>query len=112
CANGLPKSWRPKRGTTVLDEPGRTDRASAAARPGSFKPEGSDPGDSPALDRRSESSMISIDRVGKKFNDRWIFRNISLNVAPQESVVLLGPSGGGKSVLLRIIAGLLETDEG
>lgn len=56
--------------------------------------------------------MIELRGVGKQFEERWVFRDISLTVAPQESVVLMGPSGGGKSVLLKTIAGLLRPSEG
>lgn len=56
--------------------------------------------------------MITIERLGKSFNSRWIFRDVSLHVAAQESFVLIGPSGSGKSVLLKILAGLLSADEG
>lgn len=56
--------------------------------------------------------MISIDKLGKKFQETWIFRNLSLQVAHRESIVLIGPSGSGKSILLKTIAGLLIADEG
>ncbi len=56
--------------------------------------------------------MIELQGVGKQFEGRWIFRNVSFEVKAGESVVLLGPSGGGKSVLLKTIAGLLSPDEG
>jgi phospholipid/cholesterol/gamma-HCH transport system ATP-binding protein len=56
--------------------------------------------------------MIRIQNAGKKFGDRWIFRDLTLQVEKRESVVLVGPSGGGKSVLLKLVAGLLKADEG
>ena len=56
--------------------------------------------------------MISLQNIGKQFDGRWIFRGIDLQVAAKESVVLIGPSGGGKSVLLKLIAGLIDKDEG
>src|SRR6185437_13642834 len=56
--------------------------------------------------------MIEVQGVGKKFNGKWIFRDANLRVARGESVVIIGPSGGGKSILLKIIAGLLEADAG
>ena len=56
--------------------------------------------------------MISLQGVGKQFEGRWVFRGVTLEVAPKESVVLVGPSGGGKSVLLKTIASLLDKDEG
>ncbi len=39
-------------------------------------------------------------------------RNLSLKVAPGELLAVVGPSGGGKTTLLRLIAGLEELDEG
>jgi phospholipid/cholesterol/gamma-HCH transport system ATP-binding protein len=56
--------------------------------------------------------VIQLQGVGKNFEGRWIFRDISFNVEAGESVVIVGPSGGGKSVLLKTIAGLLAADAG
>jgi phospholipid/cholesterol/gamma-HCH transport system ATP-binding protein len=56
--------------------------------------------------------MIRLKNVGKQFDGRWIFQGVELHVAPQESVALIGPSGGGKSVLLKVVAGLLTADTG
>jgi phospholipid/cholesterol/gamma-HCH transport system ATP-binding protein len=60
--------------------------------------------------------MIRIESAGKHFDSSagpfWVFRDLSLAIEPGESVVLVGPSGGGKSVLLKMIAGLLPCDEG
>lgn len=56
--------------------------------------------------------MIGLQGLGKKFHGQWIFRDLTLEVSRRETVVLIGPSGGGKSVLLKTIAGLLERDEG
>jgi phospholipid/cholesterol/gamma-HCH transport system ATP-binding protein len=56
--------------------------------------------------------LISVQNAGKEFQGRWIFRNLTLHVNPGDSVVLIGPSGGGKSVLLKTVAGLIPPDEG
>lgn len=56
--------------------------------------------------------MIVLQGVGKEFEGNWIFRDLNLNVSAEESVVLIGPSGGGKSVLLKMIAGLLQASTG
>lgn len=56
--------------------------------------------------------MIELTDLGKQFDGQWIFQHVSLKVAAGESVILLGPSGGGKSVLMKIIAGLLKPNQG
>jgi phospholipid/cholesterol/gamma-HCH transport system ATP-binding protein len=56
--------------------------------------------------------MIQIHGLGKCFGKQWVFRNAELSVAQGESVALIGPSGGGKSVLLKTVSGLLQPDEG
>jgi phospholipid/cholesterol/gamma-HCH transport system ATP-binding protein len=51
--------------------------------------------------------VIHLQGVGK-----WVFQDLSLHVARGESIVILGPSGSGKSVLLKIMAGLILPDRG
>jgi sulfate transport system ATP-binding protein len=55
---------------------------------------------------------IDISDVGKKFGDFVALEDINLTIPPGELTALLGPSGGGKSTLLRIIAGLETADTG
>jgi sulfate transport system ATP-binding protein len=55
---------------------------------------------------------IKITGVGKQFGDFVALRDINLNIPTGELTALLGPSGGGKSTLLRIIAGLELSDTG
>jgi sulfate transport system ATP-binding protein len=55
---------------------------------------------------------IEIKNVNKKFGDFVALENVSLNIPTGQLTALLGPSGGGKSTLLRIIAGLESADEG
>jgi phospholipid/cholesterol/gamma-HCH transport system ATP-binding protein len=56
--------------------------------------------------------MIRIRGLGKRFDDRWVFRGATLEVSQGEAVALIGPSGGGKSVLLKVVSGLVDADEG
>jgi phospholipid/cholesterol/gamma-HCH transport system ATP-binding protein len=56
--------------------------------------------------------MISITGLGKRFGDQWVFRGLDLEVTPGESIALIGPSGHGKSVLLKTVSGLLLPEEG
>jgi sulfate/thiosulfate transport system ATP-binding protein len=55
---------------------------------------------------------IEVSSVGKRFGDFVALQDIDLSVAPGALTALLGPSGGGKSTLLRIIAGLEKPDTG
>src|ERR1019366_9111230 len=55
---------------------------------------------------------ITLRNVTKRFGDRTILDDISLTIPPGEIVALLGPSGGGKSTLIRCLNGLNEFDAG
>ena len=55
---------------------------------------------------------IKIAGVGKRFGDFVALHDIDLEIPTGELTALLGPSGGGKSTLLRIIAGLEVADTG
>ena len=55
---------------------------------------------------------IKISGVGKQFGDFVALSDIDLDIASGQLTALLGPSGGGKSTLLRIIAGLELSDTG
>jgi sulfate transport system ATP-binding protein len=55
---------------------------------------------------------IVVENVSKKFGDFVALDNVSLEVPSGSLTALLGPSGGGKSTLLRVIAGLEEPDSG
>lgn len=56
--------------------------------------------------------MLAVRDITVRFGSRTVLDELSLSVATGEVVALLGPSGVGKSTLLRVIAGLLQPDEG
>src|ERR1700722_15069537 len=56
--------------------------------------------------------MIEVRNLKKSFGDHVILENVSFRVENGESVVIIGRSGGGKSVLLKHLIGLLSPDDG
>jgi sulfate transport system ATP-binding protein len=57
-------------------------------------------------------SGVVVEGVSKRFGSRGVLDRVSLEVPKGKLFVLLGPSGGGKSTLLRVIAGLERPDTG
>ncbi len=55
---------------------------------------------------------IEVTGVGKRFGDFVALDDVSVSIPTGQLTALLGPSGGGKSTLLRIIAGLEDADTG
>jgi len=56
--------------------------------------------------------MIEISDVHKRFGPHRVLRGVDLTIRSGESLVVLGQSGTGKSVLLKLIIGLLHPDRG
>jgi ABC-type polar amino acid transport system ATPase subunit len=59
-----------------------------------------------------EFTGLSAAGVCKAFGGRALLRNVSLEVRPGETVAVIGPSGGGKTTLLRCLCGLAPFDAG
>lgn len=55
---------------------------------------------------------VKLEQVSKAFKGRAVLDGVSLAVAPGQAFCLLGRSGTGKSVTLKIMIGLLQPDEG
>ena len=56
--------------------------------------------------------MIEVSQLHKSFGQQQVLRGVSLTIDEGESVVIIGGSGCGKSVLLRHIIGRVQPDEG
>lgn len=57
-------------------------------------------------------AILSLQNVGYKVDTNEILKNINLDVNENEFITITGPSGGGKSTLLKIIATLLTATTG
>lgn len=56
--------------------------------------------------------MIEIKNLYKRFGNKEVLKGINLNIEKGETIVIIGRSGCGKSVLIKHIVGLLQPDEG
>ncbi len=55
---------------------------------------------------------IRVEGLHKRFGTQEVLRGVDLDIAPAELMVIIGRSGGGKSVLLRHLLGLVRPDAG
>jgi len=83
--------------------------AGAAGKPAI--PEGSAADRMAGRQAESEAKIELVD-LSKSFGDKVVLDGLRLSIAEGESVVLVGPSGTGKSVLLKHIIGLIRPDAG
>jgi phospholipid/cholesterol/gamma-HCH transport system ATP-binding protein len=60
----------------------------------------------------SREVVISIHKLYKSFDENHVLQGIDLELYKGENLVVLGRSGTGKSVLIKIIVGLLKPDKG
>ena len=56
--------------------------------------------------------MLELKSISKKFKDRQILSDFNLTVEENKILAIVGPSGGGKTTLLRMLAGLEKIDSG
>jgi phospholipid/cholesterol/gamma-HCH transport system ATP-binding protein len=59
-----------------------------------------------------EAPLIELRNIHKKFGNNVILQGVNLAIYPCEAVAIIGPSGTGKSTILRIMCGLLAPDAG
>jgi len=56
--------------------------------------------------------LLVVENIVKKYGDRVVLKNVSLRIDKPMIYGLLGPNGAGKSTLLKIMAGVIEPDDG
>ncbi len=57
-------------------------------------------------------TTLQLKNITKRYKTNTVLDGLSLDVADGETLVLFGPSGAGKTVLLRLVAGVIDPDEG
>ena len=63
-------------------------------------------------DNKSKQPVIEIENLDKSFGKDVVLSKLNLQLFEEENLVVLGKSGSGKSVLIKLIAGLLTADGG
>ncbi|MCH7824011.1 MAG: ABC transporter ATP-binding protein [Acidobacteria bacterium] len=76
------------------------------------EPRVADGGDEPQATDGGTEPLIRVEGLHKSFGDLEVLRGADLSVSKGESMVVIGGSGTGKSVLIKHIIGLLRPDEG
>jgi len=60
----------------------------------------------------AKDTAVALDHVSKAFGEKQVLRDVSLSVAQRETLCIVGRSGTGKSVTLKLIIALLKPDAG
>lgn len=57
-------------------------------------------------------NLLSAESLSKSFNDRWLFKDITLGISQGDKIALVGENGAGKSTFLKILIGQIQPDQG
>ncbi|MBN2209771.1 MAG: ATP-binding cassette domain-containing protein [Sedimentisphaerales bacterium] len=64
------------------------------------------------IDAANNELALDINRISVRYDGRWVLRDFSLRLAQGEKLTLTGPSGVGKTTILRCVLGLVQPDHG
>ncbi len=64
------------------------------------------------MENSSDTPAVSIKNLYFAYNDTWILKDVNLEVARGEFVGVIGPNGGGKTTLIKLMLGLLRPTRG
>lgn len=56
--------------------------------------------------------QITLQQAGKKYNEEWVFREVSLEIKPGDRLAILGSNGSGKTTLMKLVAAAVMPTEG
>jgi len=57
-------------------------------------------------------NYLSAETISKSFNERWLFKDVTIGINSGQKVALVGVNGSGKSTLLNVLAGKINSDSG
>ncbi len=66
----------------------------------------------PAPQQSDPEALVEITDLEFSYNDQPILSDVNLKIEPLASTCIVGPNGGGKSTLIKLILGLLRPDKG
>ena len=55
---------------------------------------------------------VEFNHVNMKYNEQYVLQDINFSIKEKDFMAIIGPNGGGKSTILKIILGLLTPDDG
>jgi len=58
------------------------------------------------------STIVEVENVSFAYNGQTVLQDVNLAIAPEDFVAIIGPNGGGKTTLLKLLLGLLKPDTG
>ncbi len=61
---------------------------------------------------KNNKTLISLDRISVRLNERDILKNIDFALFEREIVTLIGPNGAGKSTLIKVLLGIVKASAG
>jgi macrolide transport system ATP-binding/permease protein len=60
----------------------------------------------------SKNFLIKLQNLSKSYHGKCLFKNLSFELYPTDRLIIKGANGTGKSTLLKIIVGIIKSDEG
>lgn len=59
-----------------------------------------------------KNPIVEIKNLSFSYNGKKVLENINLDIMPKDFIAMIGPNGGGKTTLLKLILGLIRPDQG
>ncbi|MGC4021037.1 MAG: ABC-F family ATP-binding cassette domain-containing protein [Cyclobacteriaceae bacterium] len=57
-------------------------------------------------------NYLSAENLSKSYNDRWLFQDLTIGISQGDKIAMVGENGVGKSTLLKILVGQIQSDSG